>query len=400
MLACDSVFSSIYRSLVDSEIASYNAKQAPDSRQRRTQCNIPEPPEPQISFVTERFDRISRFEPFELPTNPSDVSDRFISQAETKAKMVYEEMANEGKIDRLLIGTAINARLERSKRVLTGFVDRATQMLQDGETDALTVKSFFGRIESFKKGDSTRGYNSLVAKKDEPKPDEQIRARYTEMVESVLAGKTDVQKQKDGSPFLHVNGKRLQNVGLPANDRYYISPLLNGQPDQVVKIWTDTLADLGLDEKLYYKVGTGLASRYETIVAYASSETDAEMQQAIQEFSRRCPQELLSDTILPSGEEVAKGIAYAPEPAELNKLLEYCGIDSAGNTEVTLSYNQFATGMTELALQRAAYEFKKQGRDSTSLTPRDLSSAARPYFAQYLKLAGINPTTMRQLTTA
>lgn len=399
VLVCDTVFSGTYKSLADMEKASYDAKQTPESRQSRARYNIPEPAEPQITFVRERFDRISRFETFEKPTDSSDVSNRFVSQAEAKAKKVYEKMADKGQMDRSLVGAAIGTRLERSKRVVTRFVDRATQMIKDGETDGLTVKSFFGRIEDFKKGDSTRGYNSLVHKKDEPEPDEQTRSRYSKMVESVLAGSADVQIQKDGAPFKHVNGQRKLDVGLPTNDRYYISPLLNGQPDKVLKIWTDTLVDLGLDEKLYYKVNTGLASRYDIIIAYASSETDAEIQQAMQEFSRRCPQELMSDTVLPSGVEVAKGVAYAPEPAELNKLLEYCGIDGGGNTEVTLSYNELATGLTELALQRGAYELKKQGVDSALLTPRALSDAARPFFAQYLKLSGIDPTTMRQLPT-
>lgn len=394
--AADALFTSLYKSLADMTKAAYDASQTPDARQRRAQYKTEEPFEPQVQFVKERFDRVHRFEPFERPTNPDEIADRLIAQAETKAVEVYTEEANKGKIDSSLVGVAVSARVEKSKRVVTGFIDRATQMLKDGETDALTVKSFFGRIEGAKRGDTTRGYNNLVRKKDESRPDEQIRDRYRGMVNTIFAGKTDIQDQEDGS-FKHVNARHAHKSKLHTKDRYYISPLLNGQPDQVLKIWVDTLTDLGLDERLYYKVGAGLGSRYDTIIAYTSSETEADMQNVIVEFTRRCPKELLSDSTLPSGVEVAKGIARAFEPAELNKLLDYCGIDSGGNSEVRLSYNGFVVGLAELSLQRAAYDFKKQGREHHSLTPKDLSDKAKTFFAQYLKLSGINPATLSQL---
>jgi hypothetical protein len=153
----------------------------------------------------------------------------------------------------------------------------------------------------------------------------------------------------------------------------------------VVRTWTETLDSLGLGDKLYYKVAEGLALRYETVIAYASPETASDMEKAVQEFARRCPPELLSDSIIPSGIEVAKGVARAPEPDELNTLLRYRGKE-------IVSYNEFACALTELALRRASFDFIRQGMLPDQVTPRALSKAAKPYFVQ---LSGFDPATMK-----
>lgn len=261
---------------------------------------------------------------------------------------------------------------------------RASQMVKDGEADGLTVKVFFDRMEYLKKG-FTFGYNNLGKKTDEPTPNQDAKVRYAVAIRNGFANRADVEEQENGA-FLHVNAGLGKTSTI--TDRYYISPKLNAQPEKVVGIWEDTLASLGLEDELYYKVAEGLARRYETVIAYASPETADQMEQAVEEFSKRCPDDLLSDTILPSGVAVSKGIARAPGPHQLNTLLRYRGMEQ-------ISYNELMCALTELSLRRASYDFKQKGERADHITPRALSSAALPYFLQFVKLSGIDPSTMK-----
>jgi hypothetical protein len=371
-LAAEAVFDGVYQSFA------YHAKQLPLERNMFIDGEVKRVAvDPVADFVRARFTEAEKtIEPLAgQPVRPADVSDKFIDEATIEAKAVYDGNP-----------LGISARVESSKRVVSGFIDRATDMVRNVETDGLTVKLFFDRIQGFKYGLSAN-YNDLVTKTDEPLPDKEGQDRYANAVHRLFTGKEDVQEQ-DSGPFLHVNGKRYSASGTQTTERYYISTKLNGQPEEAVRIWTETLAEMGLDEKLYYKVAEGMSHRFETVVAYATPETADEMEAAIQEFARRCPPELMSDTVLPTGVEVAKGVAKAPEPNELNTLLRYRGKD-------TISYNQFACALTELALRRASYDFMKQGIKPEAVTPRALSQAAKPYFVQFTALSGIDPATMR-----
>jgi len=372
LLAAEAVFDGVYQSFA------YHAKQLPSERNMFIDGEVKRVAvDPVADFVRARFTEAEKtIEPLaSQPIRPADVSEKFIEEATIEAKSVYDDNP-----------LGISVRVERSKRVVSGFIDRATKMFRDGEADGLTIKLFFDRIQGFKHGLSLN-YNDLVTKTDEPLPGKEGQDRYATTVHRLFAGKNDVQEQ-DSGPFLHVNGKRNSDSDTQTTERYYISPKLNGQPEEAVRIWTETLADMGLDEKLYYKVAEGMSRRFETVVAYASPETAGEMEAAIQEFIRRCPPELMSDTTLPTGIEVAKGIATAPEPNELNTLLRYRGKD-------TISYNQFACALTELALRRASYDFMKQGIKPEAVTPKALSEAAKPYFVQFTALSGVDPATMR-----
>lgn len=374
--AADSVFAGVYGSFAQAAQDRFQKNKASANRQEAIRNGLIQPDvEPHIEFVQSRFDSTERLEELDRPLSPAHFTDRFIDEATSEAKKVYADRP-----------VAIGARIEKARQTVAGFADRASEMLKSGETDGLTVKSFFDRMEAFKHGLNV-GYNDLVKKRDEPIPDEQTRAKYRRIIQDEYTNRSNVEKQESG-PFLHVNAQ--QYLGAEITDRYYISPLLNGKPDEVIKIWADTLADLGVDQKLYYKVAQGLSHRYDTVIAYATTETASEMEQAVQEFAQRCPPELLSETVLPAGLEVAKGIARAPEAVDLNRLLRYRGKD-------IISYNELACALMELSLQRAAYEFKKQGIEPQAVNPKALSETAKPFFTQYLKLAGIDPSTMRVL---
>jgi len=332
---------------------------------------------PAVEFVQERFDvaqeKITPLDNTQVHAN--QVHDNFISEAKTEASREYGARP-----------AAIATRLERANRVVGSFIDRATTMVRDGETDGLTVKTFFGSLDSLKHGLSL-GYNDLVRKSDETVPDQATKDKYAQAVQSIYGSKPNVEEQHNGG-FIHVNGERYLQSGEKTTDRYYISPKLNGEPGEAVKVWAETLDELGLGEKLYYKVATGLARRYDTVIAYVSPETAAEAEQAIQAFARKCPPDLLSETNMPSAVNVDKGISRAPEPEQLNTLLRYRGKD-------TVSYNELAAGLTELALRRASYDFVKQGLQPNQVTPKAVAEAGKAYFVQFIKLAGLDPAQMQ-----
>ncbi len=372
VMAADAVFNGVYQSFADyAKGRPTERKQFIDGQETMVAVN------PALEFVQQRFEEAGKsIEPLATqPMRPSDISEKFIQEATTEAKSVYDGNP-----------MAAGTRVERASRLVSGFIDRASRMFEDGEADGLTLKVFFDRIQGFKYGLSL-GYNNLVTKSDEPMPDKNTQVQFAQTVHDTFAGKPNVEEQESGA-FLHVNGQRYLASGSTTTERFYVSPKLNGNPAEVVKIWAGTLEDLGLGDKLYYKVAEGLSHRYDALIAYASPETATEMEQAVAEFARRCPPELLSDSVIPTGVEVAKGIARAPEPHELNTLLRYRGKE-------TISYNEFACAVTELALRRASYDFMQQGVQSDQVTPKALSEAAKPYFVQFVKLSGLDPVTMR-----
>ena len=377
-VAADQVFDGVYQKFAES------ARAASDVR---TDCTDGEVREYRVDrateFVTKRFEKAKRQIGAIDATRigPDIIKDRYLGDAKRKAEADYASRPK-----------SIAARLERVDRVVSKFLDRANEMHETGEADGLTSKVCFVLMREIKFKWNT-GYRDLVNKTDEPLP-ERIPggSAYSHLVGRIATEHGDVISQKDAS-FLHINGERYQKSGEKIVDRYYISPKRSGKPEEVLKVWMETLKDLGLDERLYYKVHEEVSRRYDQVVVFVSSEMTERAEAAIQEFSRRCPPELLSDTTLPSGVEVARGVARAPDPIELKTLLKYRGRRS-------ISYNEFASALTELSLQRASYDFIQQDVKPGKVKPRKLAEAAKPYFTQFVKLSGIDPVTMRVIPTA
>jgi len=327
--------------------------------------------DPSYEFVKPHFDDAERsVEPLDQPIPAATFGNKYMNEARLEAENVYR--GQPGNID---------VRIQRARELTQTFLSRAAQMQRNGTADGLTIKLFLDRIGDIKH--FAHGYNKVVAKNDESMPDKAASDRYEEAIPQLLRGHPDLVMQED-SPFVHVNSRGTQ----PSDRRYYISPRLNGQPEAVVQIWTQTLQDLGLDGEVYYKVALGVARQYDLLLGYASgADSNAKMMQAIKEFGKRCPPELLSDTTLPTGIKIAHGVAIAPEPTELNTLLRYRGKGKA-------SYNQFVCGLSDLALRRASYDFMQQGWQPEQIAKEQLAAAARPYFVQLTALSGIDPTTM------
>jgi hypothetical protein len=372
--AAESTFMGTYRSLAFTDNANpTERKQFIDGKEVVITVN------PEVEFVQERFEGAQKsIEPLAAsPIRSSEIRDRFLEEARLEADSVY-------------VGNSMAAagRVMRAEQVVAEFIERASQMFADGAVDGLTIRVFFDRMQGFKYGLSS-SYNSLVRKTDEPMPAEDFQDRYAQAIGNIFAGRQNVEEQKSGG-YVQVNSEQHLLSDFTTTERYYISPTLNGNAAEAVKIWAETVADLGLADTLYYKVATGLSRRYDTIVAYASPETAAEMQTALEEFTRRCPVELLSDSILPGSVKIAKGIARTPEPHELNTLLRYRGKE-------TLSYSEYACALTELSLRRASYDFMGQDIQPDQLTPGELAKSAQRYFVQFVKLSGLDPLTMRAL---
>ena len=366
----DDIFNGIYKAFADRAVGMGTKRKVYENGVEK-EITV----DPAAEFVRARFDAAaSKVAPLDaLAIRPAEVYDSFLQDAVTEARGLYKGRAE-----------AMGVRIERSKRAIEGFTSRASQMVSNGEADGLTVKLFFQRMPGFKRGLSA-GYNNLLRKTDEAKLDDDAKERYERAIHDNITGQKNIEEQET-APFWHVNGREQDNDEVI--DRYYISPRLNGKPEEVVEVWTHTLKALGLEDRIYYKVAQGLAHRYDILLAYASPGTEGEVEKAVNEFSKRCPAGLLSDTILPSGVEVSKGIARAPEPVELNTLLRYRGQD-------LVSYNELVSALTELSLQRASFELIKQGIGPEQTKPRQLADAARPYFSQLVQLSGIDPSTMK-----
>lgn len=369
--AAEEVFTGVYSSFAESAKRAQGTQWV-DGGVESVAVNAP------LEFVKSRFEAANRDRRIELldatPLRPSEVKDKLMTDAIHAAREKYGNNQ-----------LAVAAKVERSERVVRGFIERAGDMYKSREVDGLTIKLFFDQIDAFKPALSLIGYNNLVRKSDEQALSEEAKHRYAWAVHDMLAVKPHVEEQENGG-FLHVNA-HLEDQS-STDERYYISPKLNGRPEEVIKIWTETLEDLGLSDKLYYKVSAGLARRYDTLIAFSSPNTAADMEKALKEFERRCPADLLSDATIPTGIDVAQGIVRAPEPLELNKLLSCRG-------QKTLSYNELVCATTELSLRLGSYDFIQQGKKPEEVTPRLLSEAAKPYFVQFMKLSGINPETMK-----
>jgi hypothetical protein len=153
-LAADQVFDGVYNTFVT---AAQAKKQRTEFRNGET---VTVDLNPAAEFVNERFtaarERIASFDTSQ--GQAAQVRSTFMHEATAKASEDYGSNT-----------IAIATRVERADRLVGTFIDRATEMVRAGETDDLTVKTFFGSIDGLKHGLS-QGYNDLVRKTDEPMP--------------------------------------------------------------------------------------------------------------------------------------------------------------------------------------------------------------------------------------
>ena len=327
------------------------------------------------AFVADRFEKAKEsLEPLDRPAPISEIKQNFMQQIATEADRQYQKSPS---------GRAM--RMERGERLVEKFLNRAGSMIKAGETDGLTVKMFLDRIKGIPYTLSF-GYNDLTKKVDEEMPEKPATNRYFARLNQLVAGKTNWEQQSE-STYVIFNSRNPRFQETDTTGRYYISWKLNGQPEVVLETWMTILSDMGLDEEICFKTSEGIARTYDSIVVYTNRDTAEPAQQAIEEFIRRCPPELLSETNMPSGAPIAKGVSRAPEPSEVLKLQRYTG-------EKSFSYNQFICALTELSLRRASYDYIKQGIRPEDVTPRMLAQAGKVYFTQLIKLSGIDPSTM------
>jgi hypothetical protein len=206
--------------------------------------------------------------------------------------------------------------------------------------------------------------------------------RYVEVVEEVRARYSDEAKRQSGD-FCHFNAPLRYRV----KNRVYISARLAGDPGNVIKAWQASLQQTGLQDKVYFKLPTGLSSRFETIILFLSDKTpDADIETLLAAFASNCSRDLLSERDMPTGVSISRGISIAPEPANINTFTRYSG------SRERISYNQFIAAVTELAFELAYKD--AQTLRGVRPTPLSMKEEAGTYFERMIRLAEINPDTM------
>jgi len=309
---------------------------------------------------------------------PSDVKEDMVGRAKIRAEEVYAGRSP----------ATVGARMQRAGALADTFVGRASEMYRDGGADPLVIKMFFNGLGNLGIISSV-GYNDVIRKSDEEVPDGLSQASYKAELAGLIAGHADVIEENG---WIFFNGEKGKRRSTPDTLRTYISARINGRPEEVVKNWTEALDGLGIEGQIVYKVQPGISRRYETVVVYSDDDSQEDVSRALERFSEICPDNLLSETVLLSGKKVAKGVVQTPSPGDLSRLLSYAG-------EEDVSYNQLVCAFTEMALRRSAYAFASEGKSAAEVNPKKLSERAKPCFAQFIKLAGIDPDTMQVISS-
>lgn len=317
----------------------------------------------------------------------ADGAQRHIDEIESRGltnQQIYQEIRQ--KMDEYVGRYQNDPRFEKKKedvsKLYTRLIEHANKLVKQGEVDPRTAKVFLHTLPSLKHiGD----YNAITQNNENVEP-EKLREKnrnYVEAVEKMWAKQPEGMKQEQDGGFYHFNSHLEGNV----KNRIYISAQLSGAPEKVVEAWQAALEETELQDKVYFKLPTGLSKRFETIILYQTDKTkDADIEKLFANFMQKCPAELLNERDMPTGVPLRRGISMAPEPANINTFIRYSG------SQENISYNQLIASVSELSFELAYEDAQKRGE--TKPTPKSLKDSASRYFEQMIKLAGINPETM------
>ena len=277
-------------------------------------------------------------------------------------------------------------RFEKKKEDVSKLYTRLTtnvnKLVKQGEVDPITAKVFLRALPSLKYiGDYNR-----ITRNDENIELETLKAKnadFVGVVDGMWAKQPEGMKQEQDGGFYHFNSHLEGDV----KNRIYISAQLSGAPEKVVEAWQAALEETGLQDKIYFKLPTGLSKRFETIILYQTDKTkDEDIEKLLATFTQKCPAELLNERDMPTGVPLRRGVSMAPEPANINTFLRFSG------SQESISYNQLIASTSELSFELAYKEAQKKGEAKP--TPKSLKDSAGRYFEQMIKLSGINPDTM------
>ena len=185
--------------------------------------------------------------------------------------------------------------------------------------------------------------------------------------------------------------------------RLYFSANLAGEPHYLLGDWYGSLYKTSNLEKVAYKAQSNLLTRrYDTLVAYIDDRPEqrqvaANYERILSQFAELRHAKALAPQAMPTGLALAPGIAYAPEPLELNYFLGLLATNPVGQQPnshqfESVSYNGLIAALTENALALA----QASAPEATQLD--QIEPRAKQYFRELLKVSGIDPDSMTCLT--
>lgn len=194
----------------------------------------------------------------------------------------------------------------------------------------------------------------------------------------------------------------MENVPI-VTSRLYFSANLAGEPHYLLGDWYGSLYKTFNLEKVAYKAqSTLLNRRYDTLVAYIDDrpkqrQIAANYEYILSQFATLIHGNAMAPLAMPTGLSLAPGIAYAPEPLELNYLLGLLAANSVGQQPGThqfesVSYNGLIAALTENALALA------QASSPQATQLEQIESRAKQYFRELLRVSGIDPDSMTCLS--
>ena len=191
--------------------------------------------------------------------------------------------------------------------------------------------------------------------------------------------------------------------------RYYLTTK-NGKSAEGLRIFSESLDEVGLKDKLYFKIATG-SDRLDNIVIYKSDKiNDDEMASLLKTIAEKNSQSngILEDDssrTLPNA-KINDGIGVGAEPDYMNRYLKLAGIEN----NKTHSYNTFLakiidnsiriasvrlnTGKEKYTKQKGKYMNKASINEMLSLDNEDVKEEMMGVMKEFLRLAKINPNTM------
>lgn len=266
------------------------------------------------------------------------------------------------------------------------------------------------------------------AEKEEPEQEEEARRKRALLrggKEHPFKGIENITKK--GGGFIHVNGKNADPNDV--STRAYISAKPKYK-SMAVKLFTDTVKELGLADQLYFKFTTGKAieskgfGRDDLTVFFGSNLTKEEKKHLLDEFYVKCrtagdgEENILSDEDMSiTGYQYQEGITLAGEPvvaSTMNSLFSNArpGFKAAFSDRIRLmeidpyadekghsqySYNTFIAAMLVQSAFAAAKQMGKKRDGSINVAATGMLPRIKKLFRELCFLNGINPENMSEI---
>ncbi len=215
----------------------------------------------------------------------------------------------------------------------------------------------------------------------------------------------DIHNAIEDGNFLHFNADGHGEVDL----RYYLT-MKNGKSAEGLRIFSESLNEVELKDKLYFKIATG-SDRLDNIVIYKNDKiNDDEMTNFLKTIAEKNSKSngILEDDdsrTLPIA-KINDGIGIGVEPDYINRYLKLAGIEN----NKTHSYNTFLakiidnsiriasirlnTGKEKYTKQKGKYANKDNVNEMLSLNNEYMKEETTGVIKEFLRLAKINPNTM------